>query len=261
MNNTKNVICIKWGKVYDANYVNKLYNMVARNTSYDINFYCFTDDSDNLNKNIIAKELPVLDTEEEYQTKYAYRKEAALCDDNLGGLNGERVFFFDLDVIIVSNLDEFFDYPKNDNFYIINDWNSGSKTVGQASCYSWVIGTLGYIKTYYEENPKEVTDKYFTASQEYLSSKVIEKFGSLNFWPKDWFCSFRFHCMCKIGPLRHFITPKIPKNQKHLKAIIFHGLPKPEEAIQGIWNIKKNQKWKRLYKVCKPTKWIEEYWN
>lgn len=260
MKKSVNVICIKWGTAYDPDYVNKLYSMVKRNSSYRINFYCFTEDSNGLHEDIIIKPLPVLHTTKEYQEKYAYRKEAGLCDDELGGLKGQRVFFFDLDVVIISNLDEFFEYPENDKFYIINDWNSKGNNVGQATCYSWVVGTLGFVKEYYEHNSKEVFEKFFTASQEYLSSKVIEKYGALNFWPESWFCSFRFHCMHKIGPLRHFIAPQIPKDRPGLKVIAFHGTPNPREAINGIWALKKHEKWKRIYKVCKPTKWIEKYW-
>jgi len=256
-----NVICIKWGNAYNYEYVNKLENMIKRNTSYKVKFYCFTDDSEGFNKDIIVKPLPILDTIEEYKTKYAYRKEAALCDDNLGELNGQRVFFFDLDIVMISNLDEFFDYPKDNKFYIINDWNTKGDTVGQASCYSWTVGTLGFIKEYFEKNPKEVVDEFFTASQEYLSSKVIEKYRKLNFWPDDWFCSFRFHCMPKFGLLRHFVIPEIPRDRKNLKFIVFHGTPNPREAIKGIWDLKGNdKKWKRLYKVCKPTTWINKYW-
>jgi len=260
MKKTVNIVCIKWGDAYDAEYINILHHMIVRNTSYDVDFYCFTDETDGINKDIIIKPLPILNTLKEYQTIHAYRKEAGLCDDGLGGLKNKRVFFFDLDVVIISNLDEFFDYPEDDKFYIINDWNSKGDQIGQASAYSWVVGTLGYIKEYFEKNPKEVVDKFFTASQEYLSSKVIEKNGSLNFWPDNWFCSFRFHCMPKIGPLRHFIAPKIPKDRPGLKVIIFHGMPNPREAIKGIWKLKNKDKWKRIYKVCKPTKWIEKYW-
>jgi hypothetical protein len=260
MKKTVNVICIKWGIAYDAEYVNKLHSMIIRNTSYEVDFYCFTDDPKGFNKDIIVKPLPVLNTIKEYQTKYSYRKEAALCDDDLGGLRGQRVFFFDLDMVIISNLDDFFDYPKNDKFYIINDWNSEGSEIGQASAYSWVVGTLGYVKEYFEHNPKKVIDQFYTASQEYLSNQVIEKYGALNFWPDNWFCSFRFHCMPKIGPLRHFIIPQMPKNRPGLKAIAFHGLPNPKEAIQGTWPLKSKDKWKRPYKVCKPTKWIEKYW-
>ena len=252
-----NVICIKWGTVFGPEYVNTLYNMIQRNTSYKVNFFCFTENANGLHKDIIIKPLPELNVAEQYIVNYAYRKEAALCEDNLGGLRGERVFFFDLDVVIVSNLDELFDYPKEDNFYIIQDWKN--KNVGQASCYSWVVGTLGYVKEDFEKNPEVVVKKYGTASQEYLTDKVKEKY-TIHFWPKNWFCSFRFHCMPKFGPLRHFIAPKIP-NIPGLKAIIFHGYPKPPEAIKGIWKDTKGAKWKRLYKVCKPTKWIEDYWK
>jgi len=260
MKEIRNIICIKWGTVYGFEDVNKLYSMVSRNSTYDINFYCFTEDKKGLNEDIIVKPLPVLHTIEGYRRKYAYEKEAGLCDDGLGGLYGQRVFFFDLDVLIVSNLDELLDYPKANKFYIINDWNTKGNHVGQATCYSFVVGTLGFIKKYYEDNPKEVIDKFYNASQEYLSSKVIEKFGKLNFWPKDWFCSFRFHCMPKFFLLRHFIAPSFPKNMPNLKVINFHGYPKPKDAIKGEWCIKKGQNWKRIYKFCKPTFWIKDYW-
>ena len=106
-----NVICIKWGTMYSSEDVNKLCRAVKRNTSYDIDFYCFTDDATGLEKDVIVKPMTHLDVAPE-DNKYAYRKEAGLCDDNLGGLNGQRVFFFDLDSLIVGNLDEFFDYPE-----------------------------------------------------------------------------------------------------------------------------------------------------
>lgn len=256
----KNVICIKWGKPgqvdYDDRYVNRLYNMVTRNTKYPINFYCFTDYSEGFNENIIVKPLPELNVKD---LRYAYRKEAGLCDDNLGGLKGQRVLFFDLDVVIVDNIDCFFEYPEGDKFYIINDWNTKGNTVGQATCYSWVVGTLGYVKEDFEKDPESIYERFYTASQEYLSSKVIEKFGSLNFWPEEWVKSFRFDCL--PNPLipfsRKFKMAKIPNNAK---IIAFHGYPKMTGAIKGIWQ-EKNIIKRFFYKHLKPVKWIEEYWR
>lgn len=262
-----NVICIKWGTEYSEEDVNKLYHSVKRNTSYDIDFYCFTDNPKGLDPAIIAKPMTVLNVKPE-ENKYAYKKEAGLCDDNLGGLNGQRVFFFDLDSLIVGNLDEFFDYPEGDKFYIINDWNSrrGKKKnkVGQASCYSWVVGTLGYVKKYFEDHPKEVVDQFYTASQEYLSSKVIEKYGALNFWPDNWFKSYRFHCL-PVGVFRWFLDSKRPKIEG-LKMIAFHGCPGISDAIKGVWSHSpQDRKYprgiKRLYKHCRPAPWVAEYWR
>ncbi len=264
-----NVICIKWGQgAYHASDVNKLCSMIKRNTKYDIDFYCFTEDGNGLSDDVIVKPLPqfvnVKKGEEEYAMKYAYRKEAALCDDNLGGLTGQRVFFFDLDSLIVGNLDEFFEYPEGDKFYIINDWHTKGDHVGQASCYSFVVGTLGYIKRYFEENPKAMVERFYTASQEYLSHKVIEKEGHLNFWPDNWFKSFRFHCLPKWY-LRSFVTPKIPKVEG-LKMIAFHGLPGLEDASKGIWCSNKNDRKyprgvKKIYKHLLPCDWIKDYWK
>ena len=143
-----NVICIKWGSGYTADYVNRLYNMVDRNSSISFNFYCFTDNGQGLIDEVIVKPIPPLDVKSE-DNRYAYRKEAGLCDDDLGGLRDQRVLYFDLDIIIVDNIDCFFTFPKGNEFLIINDWNTKGNHVGQASCYSWVVGHLGFVKEYF----------------------------------------------------------------------------------------------------------------
>jgi len=252
-----NVICIKWGDQYSVDYVNRLFNMVRRNVTVDINFYCFTEISAGLHPDIIVKPLPVLDVPDE-DNKFAYRKEAALCDDDLGGLRGERVLFFDLDVVIVANIDELLTFPQGDEFVIINDWNTNGDHVGQASCYSWRVGTLGYVKKYFEAHPKEVVKQYHTASQEYLSAQVIKTQGKLIFWPEPWVRSFKSHCLPK-GLLRHFFPAAIPPGAK---VIAFHGSPKPQDAIAGKWSLEKATPWyKRLYKTVLPTPWVEEHWR
>ena len=254
-----NVFCIKWGTQFGPEYVNNLYSMVVRNTSYDINFYCFTDNGKNLNENITVKPLPDLDLNDEDKKKYNYVRTAGYCDDNIANLSGERIFCFDLDVVIISNLDELFSYPNDDGFYIIKDWNSKGNRVGQGSCYSWVVGSLGFIKEHFEQNSQMVINTYSTATQKYLSDMIIQKFGKLNFWPESWFCSFRFHCVPKFFLFRHFFEPKIPKDRKGLKVVVFHGVPNPTEALKG-WSVKKPF-FKKIYKKCLPTTWITDYWK
>ena len=41
-------------------------------------------------------------------------------------------------------------FPQSDDFVIIKDWNSKGNRVGQATCYSWQVGTLGFIKKDFE---------------------------------------------------------------------------------------------------------------
>ena len=54
--------------------------------------------------------------------------------------------------------------------------------MGQATCYSFVVGTLGSIKKDFETNPDAVIQKFGTASQEFLSEKVIQLYGKLHFF-------------------------------------------------------------------------------
>ncbi len=253
-----NAICIKWGDKYTAVDVNLLYRKLRENTTLgplfsSLNFYCFTDNGVDLNPDINVFPLPVMNCKPE-DVKYAYKKEAGLCDDNLGGLTGKRVFFFDLDVLITDNLDELWLYPKDDEFVIINDWNTKGNHVGQASMYSWQVGTLGYIKSYFEAHPQEVVSKYYTASQEYLSSKVIEKRGALKFFPEEWCSSFKFSCLPPFY-LRKFIAPKLPTGTKILA---FHGDPKPHNAVIGKWSDKVKFH-KRIYKTILPSPWLEKF--
>lgn len=256
------IITILWGNAYGVEDVNTLYSMIKRNTSFPVAFHLFSDEPlPGLDSGIIRHPEPKMSIAPEHN-RYVYRKEVGLCDDTLGGLTGLRVFFFDLDVVIMDNLDELFTYPEGDRFYIINDWHTRGNHVGQATCYSFVVGTLGFVREAFEADPEPIIRKFGTASQEYLSSKVIERYGPLNFWPEEWFQSFRFHCL-PWGPLRHFVTPHKPKPQT--KVLAFHGHPDIQDALAGRWSETGSPKaargWKKLYKACRPTPWVTGYWR
>lgn len=255
------IITILWGDAYGAEDVNTLYAMIKRNTTFPVAFHLFSDEPlKELHPDIIRHAEPKMNIAPEHN-RYAYRKEAGLCDDTLGGLTGQRVFFFDLDVLIMENLDDLFTYPQDNKFYIINDWHTRGNHVGQATCYSFIVGSLGFIRTTFESDPEPIIQKFGTASQEYLSSQIIDKFGKLNFWPDEWFQSFRFHCL-PWGPLRHFLTPHKPK--PGTKVLAFHGRPNIGDALIGRWSEPECPKaargWKKIYKACRPTPWIKKYW-
>ena len=256
-----NIISILWGNKYTTSDVNKLYSMIKRNTSFSVNFHLFSNNIlPELDKGIRQKPEPAKNAKI-YSDKLNYRKEAALCDNQLGGLSGKRVFFFDLDVLSTGNLDELFDYPEGDNFYIINDWNTRGNHVGQATCYSFIIGTLGHIKDLFEADNKEVINEFGTASQEYLSAEVIKLNGKLNFWPEEWFKSFKIHCL-PIWFMRRFSYPAPPPSGT--KVLAFHGHPDLNDALTGTWHDKKKHRWKiwkKLYKCCKPSPWIADYYD
>ncbi len=247
------VVTIKWGQKYDAQHVNSLRQQICKNSTFPIVFHCFTDDTVGLDANIMTHPLPDIKILPQHQ-KYIYRKEAGLCDDTLGGLTGQRVYFFDLDVVVCDCLDDVFSFPKEDEFVIINDWNTKGDHVGQASFYSWKVGTLGYVKDTYVADPVGVIDKFGTASQAYLSYMVMQKYGPLIFWPEKWCVSFKQHCL-PAWYVRYFVAPQKPVGAK---IIAFHGDPKPENALKGVWA--DDVVWfKKIYKHTKPASWLSDY--
>ena len=46
------IVCMKWGKKFGADYVNRLYKMVKKNTTLPFIFICFTDDKTGIDKEI-----------------------------------------------------------------------------------------------------------------------------------------------------------------------------------------------------------------
>lgn len=78
-------------------YVNKLFDMVARNYSGAFRFVCLTDNPEGLNPLIEVKELPS-DLERWYGKLYFFKKGVFP--------EGERVVFMDLDTVIVGKLDD-----------------------------------------------------------------------------------------------------------------------------------------------------------
>jgi hypothetical protein len=259
---TIHIVASQWGTAYNEQDANNLFAMICRNTSFPICFHLFSNEPlPDLNPKILKHPEPALNVPKEHSRRN-YRKTVGLCDNALAGLTGKRIFIFDLDVLIVGNLDELFTYPQGEQFYIIKDWKQRDGTVGQGTCFSFVVGTFGFVKEKFEADPMAVISKYGSATQQFLSMMLIQKFGKLTFWPESWFQSFRYHCL-PSPLLRRFLTPVRPKCGT--KVLAFHGHPDIRDAIQGQWSKpgtgKEAKGLKKLYKACKATPWIEEYWH
>ena len=256
MTDVANIVCMKWGTAYGPDYVNKLYAMVARNITRPFRFICFTDMKDGIREEVEALDLPPFKSAP-LQTKGAYRKKT-LCRADLEPFKeGERFLYLDIDVVISSNIDDMFDYLPEEDFIICYNWTRGNGTIGNSSVTMMRKGPLDYIAQDMENDFIAVQDRFKTASQEYMSFKVIEKYGKLNFWPEEWCQSFPFHCM-PPRHLRFFKTPKEPAPAT--KITLFHGPVNPPNAIRGEWP-GKYPFWKKWYKTVRPSPWVEKYYR
>ncbi len=58
---TVNVVCMKWGTMYDGPYVNNLFSMVQRHLTIPHRFVCFTDNNSGFLSGIESFPLPAPD--------------------------------------------------------------------------------------------------------------------------------------------------------------------------------------------------------
>ena len=91
------VVCVKWGALYGADYVNKLYRGVRRQLSIDLapRFICFTDDPTDLLPEIEARSLPTCEWTGWWYKAYLFSAGS--------GLRG-RVLYLDLDTVLTGPL-------------------------------------------------------------------------------------------------------------------------------------------------------------
>lgn len=92
------VVCVKWGKRYGPEYVNRLHTGVRRHLpdeAAEAIFVCFTDDREGLDERVEVRPLPS-GLPLWWGKAYLFSEEA--------GLDGRRCLFLDLDQVIVGSL-------------------------------------------------------------------------------------------------------------------------------------------------------------
>jgi len=240
------VICIKWGTRYGAQFVNRLYNSIQRNTNRPTRLVCFTDDSSGISNNVQCEPIADINLPEDYITK-PWRK-ITLWKDGLADLDGD-VLFLDLDLIITNNIDDLFDYRQG-HYCVAENWTQPGKGIGNTSCYRFPVGKHSYLYNNLHADPVPYLNKY-RISQVYISREIED----MVYWPKLWCASFK-HTLIPRWPMNFFKTPPLPKDTK---IVAFTGKPDQDEAVIGVWPVK--AWYKRLYKYVRPTPWIAEHWQ
>ena len=232
-----NVVCVNWGTKYGVEYTLRLYNMVKRNTTRDFKFYVLTDVVSRYDKwrHINGIEL---DTDERgWWNKLLLFKKGTLPE-------GEYLYL-DLDVVIVDNIDCFFDHPSfaitrdfirpNDGLLPGPEFNSSVLRFNNATTdgiYKYYINNKSYWL-----NCQKTIAPFF--GDQNLISHYVNTYPEYNHpFPDEWCWSFKkgIHRGKYAGKRRgEWIGKDIPKGGK---ICVFHGEPSPDK-VDIEW-VKKN---------------------
>ncbi|MFP8968608.1 glycosyltransferase [Pokkaliibacter sp. CJK22405] len=245
----KQFICMKWGTLYGAEYVNRLYAMARQQTTGPIRFVCLTDDTSGIREEVECYDCPTIPLPDP-QRRLGWRKLTLYREsEHLFGLTGDWLYL-DLDVVVSGSLDDFFTFQPEKTFVVMQNWTQPGKRIGNTSVYRFRVGADAYLYDQLVADHAKVFGE-FRNSQTYISRNVKD----LTFWPDAWCVLFKTHCV-PAWPQRFWQEPVLPETAK---VVAFPGDPNPHDAVVGRWPVKKP--YKRLYKFIRPATWIDRIWN
>ena len=242
------IVFMKWGSLYNADYVNRLYNAINANTNHELQFICLTDESGGIHSNIDCRAIPDYGIPHEKWYDGAWPK-LSVFGDVLDDLVG-RALFVDLDTVICGNIDSFFELEGG--LVMIDggaNWVAPSNP-GPASPMSSIFAfTPGEQRAMFDEFMADQSKVYntFRLEQDFVGARAT----GVRFWPKGWIVSFKRHLRQPLL-LDLFLYPKKPTGTT--KAIAFHGDPRPVDLLKRRW-------WKFPHSVKGPVPWFKEYWD
>lgn len=217
-----NVVCVNWGNKYSIEYVERLLQMVRRNTSHEFKMYCLTDNPEAYTGDIIGVKL-IPGFEGWWNKMQLFRNDV---------LPEGEYLYFDLDVVIVDNIDCFFEYP---GFGITRDFINPDYGLIGGKEYNSSIMRFTQDQTLWEHFIKNESRWKATQAKipffgdQNVISDFLNEHGYDNQFPDEWIWSFKIGTFRGRRPVNHsqFFGSEIPKGGK---VCVFHGHPNPDQV-------------------------------
>ena len=216
-----NFACVCYGDKYPVEYVQKLYNMVQRNTTLDHKFIVFTDlvkIHKQVEGNIEFRKFPVDDLNGWWNKMQLFHPNSHLYGTTL---------YMDLDVVITGNIDCFFTHNPEAIFSGMNDFNplSGVWNSSIMKFKSPFLHEKVWFK-FMEDRPNLL--RKFPGDQNLISDLIKDTPGCDSF-PDSWTQSYKWYD--RSGDNFHKSRWTFKHNGESL-VTVFHGQPNPHESDQ-----------------------------
>ena len=230
-----NVVCIKYGRYYGPEYVNRLFASVARNLTRPFRFVCVTNDVSGIRPEVECvpfmpdRSSPIRSCP--YPADISVQSSSGFCSPSL---------------------------KKKKKFY--KRIFRRLPPIGNSSCFRFDAGASNAV---YEFFLREVADPakrhLFTKGSQKLQTRAMFHVGKVAWWPADWVCSFKRQCIPPF-PLNLLLAPRPPKAAS---VVAFHGHPDIPEARGGYAFRVQGQERVRVkpHLTCRPAPWIDGFWH
>ena len=180
-----NFACVCYGDKYAVEYVQKLYNMVKRNTTLPINFVVFTDHvkmHKMVEGDIDIRKFPENDLQGWWNKLQLFHPDVELKDNTL---------YMDLDVVITDNIDCFFTYKPEADFVGMNDFNPTTK-IWNSSIFRFKNDKLHGRIWHKFMNDRPNLLRRFPGDQN-LISEFIKGAPGCDSYPDSWTQSYKWY--------------------------------------------------------------------
>ncbi len=166
------ITCIKIGDKFDAEYVNKLYDMVHR--QIDVPFFCFTDNTSGIKEGVTVVEIDVTEYSQWENWWPAWWKINMFVRPEIQDF--KRKIFFDLDVIIHGDITKILE--SNSPFALVySSWKglpfqvkNPTKSMFNSSVIAW--DDAKHIYDHWMQDAKGFVAKYAGTDDFYHNEKI-----------------------------------------------------------------------------------------
>ena len=229
--------CVIHSSGYSWDYVDRLYNMLARQFSEGIRFHVYTEESRTVPTHMIKHELTEWKDISGPRRSWWYKLQLFNPAHYTGNL-----LYLDLDMVLVRNLD-WIRTLDTGHFWSIRDFRYLQKphvSTINSSMMWWNVSQFGYVWEQFANSNILQTSRRWPGDQDYLGHTINRQHQQ--FFEDRYFQSYRWQCLDGGFDFqkRKYKTPGSGISiADDASAIVFHGQPKPHEvrdpAIVQLW--------------------------
>jgi len=244
------VMCMKWGSLYSADYVNVLFRATRDHLKVPFRFVCLTDDDSGFDQEIEAYPIPSMGLAAGNFAFGGWPK-LSVFKPGLCGLEG-RCLFIDLDSIICGDLQPMLETAGG--LRVIREWPRFAdlfrkrQVNGATGVFTFGFGAQDHLFETFRQRPLEFT-REFRSEQRFVTAYAED----MQFWPDDWVISFKRHLLAAPG-VNRIVAPKSPPPATRIVA--FHGTPRPIDVVAD-----RGQVWGSAMRWGKgAVPFVRDYW-